>query len=319
MTALKKFIQTHWSPSSSYRTKALLVVSPVQWDTSVSARSDFLLFPEQSMLSLYLFHPLLFSRPVHILDVCNLNTYAPNTPSFCLYVILHLLFQALILSCLHSLFLLFQLPLIFLFWLSMYSILYLSAVLILLSQCISNTLVARNVVFNVPTQELTNFVNAWGEPFCIDTVFTHAFMIQKYLKTTSGHFSFLSTKLLNKIRVLFRNIIAHVPTQWKYQNWISTCNLFYLQQFGFNLTTLSLQLPKKSLPLYKCISIFQSQYKHSCEPITSKFKSGLFLSLALLENVEYCPREKLPGSIQRNFFFLFCFKWDTLSFLYYHL
>lgn len=65
---------------------------------------------------------------------------------------------------------------------------------------------------------------------------------------------------------------------------------------------------KKNLPLYKCISIFPSQYKHSCEPITSKFKSWLFLSLASLENVEHSPGERLPSSAQRSFFFLIsCF------------
>ena len=94
------------------------------------------------------------------------------------------------------------------------------------------------------------------------------------------------------------------PPKESIRNWISTCNLFYLQQFGFNLTTLSLQLPKKKDSFFctKCISIFPSQYKHSCEPITSKFKSWLFLSLASLENVERHPGERLPGSVQRIFF-----------------
>lgn len=60
---------------------------------------------------------------------------------------------------------------------------------------------------------------------------------------------------------------------------------------------------KKNPPLYKCIFIFPSQYKHSCEPITSKFKSWLFLSLASLENVEQRnPGERLPSSVQRSFF-----------------
>lgn len=96
----------------------------------------------------------------------------------------------------------------------------------------------------------------------------------------------------------------------------------------WQLSHYNYQKKKKTLPLYKCISIFPSQYKHSCEPITSKFKSWLFLSLALLENVERHFGERLPSSVQRSFYFLFlafffccCFriqhKWDTFSFPYY--
>lgn len=147
---------------------------------------------------------------------------------------------------------------------------------------------------------------------------THAFD----KKISKNHFrSLFPSLILNSsitLRVLFRYhstcMVYQPPTGESIRNQISTCNLFYLQQFGFNLTTLSLQLQKKKkvLPLYKCISIFPSQYKHSCEPITSKFKSWLFLSLALLENVECHPRERFPGSAQRSFFppfliFLFCF------------
>lgn len=136
---------------------------------------------------------------------------------------------------------------------------------------------------------------------------THNYMILFFKSIIFGQFCFLNTTLVNNIKSLFRSIMAHVYTHWKYWSWISTCNLFYLLHFGLNLTTLSLQLPKKIFLLYKYISIFPSQYKHSCEPITSKFKSWLFLSLASLENFWTSSWGETPWLSLKFFFPFICY------------
>lgn len=103
-------------------------------------------------------------------------------------------------------------------------------------------------------------------------------LMQKCLKFTLGHFCFLNTKLLNNIKSSFKDIIAHASTQKV--SGIEFPHVIYFTYSSLGLT-LSLQLPKKeSFFCTKCISIFPSQYKHSCEPITSKFKSWLFSILS---------------------------------------
>ena len=130
-------------------------------------------------------------------------------------------------------------------------------------------------------------------------------LIQKCLKFTLGHFCFLNTKLWITLRVLFR--YHSTCTHPKKVSGIEFPHVIYFTYSSlgliWQLSHYNYQKKKKeSFFCTKCISIFPSQYKHSCEPITSKFKSWLFLSLASLENVEHHPGERLPGSVQRNFF-----------------
>ena len=161
-----------------------------------------------------------FSLPPHLLTSLPCGFYT-HVPLKCLLSGFALPFITI--SSLYSLlsikpFPIISAPLIFLFWLSANSI---SSLFQMCYSClpkyILNILVGRNVVFFcVPPQEHTHLINAWRAPHGLDSVSYSDFHNRKTSKIILGQFCFLTMKLLKNIRVLFRNL-AHVPSQWKYQ------------------------------------------------------------------------------------------------------